>query len=187
MADQKQAGALQTLLGVVALVAIAGLLVFLATQLTAAVAASLVTALITVGGLVWNRRHERAQAIAIELRAQKAPVYKEFMDFWFQMLLNEKVGKQKPTDREMTLFFIKFTKDLITWGSDEVLLLFAELKNAGGADPIRVMFLFAETMLAIRRDLGHDNKNVDASAVLSTFILDWAEFSGANPLPSTTS
>jgi len=103
MSSKKQPGPLQVLVGLALLAALVGLgtallfaLIDQAAELSPDVVATLIAGGFTVGGIVWSRRHERAQAIALDLRTQKAPIYTEFMDFWFQILLNPKVGMELP-------------------------------------------------------------------------------------------
>ncbi|ACB51672.1 hypothetical protein cce_2322 [Crocosphaera subtropica ATCC 51142] len=70
------------------------------------------------------------------------------------------------------------TPDLILWASDDVLQFYVKfrqiannsLKNQANDS----IFLFARMLLAMRKDLGHQNNQINENLILGTFINDVA-------------
>ena len=69
----------------------------------------------------------------------------------------------------------------MVWGSDEVVSAYAQFRRASVSNndhksPSNVMFRYENLILAIRKDLGHANKNFKQGDVLSLFINDIDEY-----------
>ena len=86
--------------------------------------------------------------------------------------------KGKPLSQsEMLRFFEDFVKKVTVWGSDDVVKAFGDFKRQApniqaGASPKEIIFLSEKLLFAIRRDLGHKNKNLKQGDLLSLFITD---------------
>ncbi|NET42053.1 MAG: hypothetical protein F6K15_09085 [Okeania sp. SIO2B3] len=68
------------------------------------------------------------------------------------------------------------TPDLILWASDDVLNLYIKLKQISRSDtenssdnPIK---LFSSMLLAMRKDLGHQNNQLNEKNILGIFVID---------------
>jgi len=173
----------QILLGIVAVLLLVGLIGLgvwavwhLATKgsETLAVIISASVALITV---TLTKYYERKNAVEAELRAQKVPIYEEFIQFMLNTLL--KHSKEGTANEESVVsFFQDFTPRIALWGSDEVLLAYQRFRAFGtkmdhnSQNNPEIIFLFEEIVLAMRRDLGFKNAGFDRGAILSLFITD---------------
>jgi hypothetical protein len=67
------------------------------------------------------------------------------------------------------------TPDLILWASDDVLNLYIKFRKMANnmqdssTAPIQ---LFGQMLLAMRKDLGHRNNQINEESILGTFIND---------------
>jgi hypothetical protein len=186
--------AIQTLVALVFVAALAyGLFVLarvgwrsytaLAPEVAAAITAATATVLISVGSVIVSRIWERRQTIERELREQKIPIYRDFLNFWFRFLYHEKLGEEQPSDKELQQFFYEFTQSLMLWGSDEVVRAwsqyrrrFADGQPASPESSRESMFEFEAVLLAIRKDTGHANRGMKKGDLLGLFINDIHKF-----------
>ena len=79
----------------------------------------------------------------------------------------------------MIKFMAEITQELVIWGSDEMLEAFYKfrmmsIENADGnsENPYDVLFMVEDLLLAIRKDLGHKNKNISRGKILGLFVND---------------
>lgn len=135
------------------------------------------TAIASVLAVVLSKWWERRVEIGQEHRKQKIPVYEYFMGFWFDLLISGKVGADEVADKEMADFNREFTKQLITWGADEVLREYVAFRRKAlalekGVSATEGVLAFEKLLRAIRADLGHGNKGLAPGDLLSLFITD---------------
>lgn len=152
------------------------------TELGKAIIAGCFTLLAAAIGVALTKYFEEKNKILFQIREKKIPIYEKLISFYIELLNAEKAGKKKPSSKEVAKFMMDFTSDLIVWGSDEVIdawvkaRRFSLEKSEEQDSAIRLLALLENLMLAIRKDLGHKNKNLDKShAVLGTFINDLAQ------------
>ncbi|ODA07346.1 MULTISPECIES: hypothetical protein [Paenibacillus] len=153
----------------------------LAPQVLAAIIAGMFTVFVTVISLIIAKRRENKQSIDEQHRIKKIPIYEEFLQFWFKVLLHGKIGKPV-TEEEMLNFFTEFTQKLILWGSDEVILeygefrtFFMKLSQAEGQnskEATKSIQKFEKLITAIRKDVGHKNSGFKKNDILKLFITD---------------
>jgi hypothetical protein len=127
--------------------------------------------------VLFSKRAEHRRDIEEELRKQKIPVYQEFMEFLFRVVLSGKDGRPELTDLEMRLFLQSFAPKLIVWGSDGVVKAYvafraASIEGAGTSNIIGLMATVEAILYEIRRDMGHANKNLGRGDLLAIFIND---------------
>lgn len=135
------------------------------------------TAIASVVAVVVAKWWERRAQIEQQHRQQKIPVYDKYMGFWFGMLMSGKPGAAALPEEQMAEFNREFTKQLITWGSDEVLREYVAFRRkvmawGKGVSPTEGVLAFESLLLAIRSDLGHANKGLVQGDLLSLFITD---------------
>lgn len=112
-----------------------------------------------------------------EQKPKKTEIYDKFINLFLGYLLAAKLGKEQKNEEELIKSLAEITPDLILWASDEVLSLYIKfrqmadgsLKKSSEDNP---MLLFGQLLLAIRKDLGHQNKEIDKKSILSTFVND---------------
>lgn len=69
----------------------------------------------------------------------------------------------------MVDFMFDFNQKLIIWGSDEVVTAFSKYRTSV-SDPDLIMIAVENLLLAIRKDLGHNNNNLSNGRLLSIFV-----------------
>ena len=150
-------------------------------EITVAIVAGAGTIIVSVVSIVVGKAYEARAQIQKEIRAKKVPVYEELIAFMTRLLASEKVGVA-PTEREMLEFMAGFTQRITVWGSDSVLLAWVTWRRAAlqqresRADLVRLMSVYENMILAIRKDLGHKNKDLRRGDILSLNLNDVDEY-----------
>jgi hypothetical protein len=137
--------------------------------LAVGVVAAVSTIAVSITSLIFSKYFERKSEIRNEHRQRKTPIYEELIAFIFKILKSVKTNEPMPTEKEIVDFMFDFNQKLIIWGSDEVVTAFSKYRTSV-SDPDLIMFAVEDLLLAIRKDLGHNNKNLSNGRLLSIFI-----------------
>lgn len=145
------------------------------------VAAALITAsatiLVSVFVTVYNKRWDRNRQIKEKQREKKIPAYEDFSKFVFQILLATKMDEEI-SEEKMMESMMEFIHHIIIWGSDDFIQSFGEWKTEiQGSDdtqasPLGQLAFFEDLILAMRRDLGHEDEEFERGDLLRLFITD---------------
>ena len=142
-----------------------------------AIIAAAATVFVSVLSIVIGKVYESRALIQKEHREKKIPVYEDLIKFMFRVLMGTKTG-DIPSEKEMIEFMSGFTQRMMVWGSDDVLYAWVQwrrvLTNEADlkANPMKLILLYEKLILAIRRDLGHNNKGLKTGDVLALFVND---------------
>ncbi len=142
----------------------------------AAIVTAITTFLVTFISIILAKYYERKLLIEKEMRDKKIPAYNEFIEFIFK-ILDQENKKKKITEQEMTQFFSTFTRQILVWGSDEVIAQWSSYRRSAlsevsdGANN-NSMFELEKLLIAIRKDTGHKNSNIKKGDLLRLFIND---------------
>jgi hypothetical protein len=94
----------------------------------------------------------------------------------FDTILANKIVKKPKSEDELIKGFADMTPDLVLWASDDVLNLYITFRQISTNDPqinpTNPIVLFAKILLAIRKDLGHQNNNINELSILGTCVND---------------
>lgn len=150
-------------------------------RILAAIVAGVFTVIVSVISVLMGKYKETKHQIEEQHRLKKIPIYEEFLEFWFKVLLGSKIGKQV-SEKDMLEFFTLFTQKLILWGSDEVILEYGDFRtyfmnlandeSTTSKEKLESMYKFEEMILAIRGDVGHKNTAFQRGDILKLFIND---------------
>lgn len=145
-------------------------------EVAAAIIATVGTILVSVISVTVGKYFERKRSIEQELREKKIPMYNGFVEFLFKVLMADKIGKQM-SEKDMMMYFSKFTQELMVWGSDEVVSLWSNCRRHFVREDkvdtsFNNMFELEKLLLAIRKDTGHKNKGLNRGDLLGLFIND---------------
>ncbi len=118
---------------------------------------------------------EHNNSTKADLRTQKIPVYREFIEFTLKtVLVNIKEGKDN--ESEAVSFFQNFTPRLTLWASDDVLKSYLNFKNSSTTHlqdgNNKILLEFEKIVYAMRKDLGYKNKKLLPGDILKMFIAD---------------
>ncbi len=146
-------------------------------DIAVAIIAASATVLVSVISIVLGKAYEARALIQKEHREKKIPVYEDLFKFIFRILTGNRIGGA-PSENEILEFMADFTQRIMVWGSDDVVAALVrwrrialdeeELKN----NPIKLLLLYEQLILAIRRDLGHRNTNLGTGDLLALFVND---------------
>lgn len=143
-------------------------------QIAAAVLTGAFTILLSTISLMASRNYESKQKVKEENRMKKIPVYDNYMKFMFRVLDPNDVVK----DKDIKKFAKEFNPDLLIWGSSDVVKKYSTYRhslieiNANNSKTSNNFSEFEDLLLAIRKDLGHKDKNVVQNDLLKVFIND---------------
>lgn len=144
-------------------------------SLDSSVAAAIIAAVVSVISIALAKGYESVLLIQKEHRERKIPVYEELLKFMSRAMMAEKLGDTLD-ESEVRAFMLDFNQRFMVWGSDDVLAAWVRWRRAavreGTADPVELILLYEQLILAIRRDLGHKNKNIKQRDILALFIND---------------
>ena len=127
--------------------------------------------LVAVASVLLAKYLENKALLRKEQREKKAPFYEKIISFLFTIVMAEKIGKEALTEQAMAKEFLELSEKILVWGSDEVLIIWRKLR-LGSNDTTKTVGIVADLLLAIRNDLGHNNKNISRKTILGVFIND---------------
>jgi hypothetical protein len=136
----------------------------------------------SVFSLALSKAYETRAAIRNDLRQKKTPVYEDIVHtLLYDVMFSKLLGKEAPSQAELMEFFARITEKLTIWGSDDVLKTYGEFKAKAATvkDPKQNIFMFEDLLLAIRKDLGHRNKEIGRTAILKLFVTDIDNLTGS--------
>lgn len=150
------------------------------------VAAALVTGLaavvVALVSTFVGRRLERRHALEVAQQQRRIPVYEEFVQGLLQTMgATVPPSKRKPmTEEQVVTVMGAFTEKVLVWGSEEVIRAWGRWKKlAATEDPVQQRLgldALEDFFLALRKDLGLSNKNLQRGDVLRLWINDWDQF-----------
>lgn len=148
-------------------------------KLGVGIVAASATVIVSLISVLVSKHLERKAQILAHLREKKVPTYEKIINFIFGLTFAEKLGKKQPTEKEMIKFMAEVTQELVIWGSDEMIDAFYKFRiksidNANGEqqNPNEILYTVESLLLAIRKDLGHENKNMPQGKLLGLFVND---------------
>ena len=177
------------LLGLISLAVLAGLvwglytvlarlvahLMTLSPNVAASIIAASATVLVATLSVLLAKRLEIRTLIFKEHRDKKIPIYESLIKFFFDAMFKAKKGAPV-SEAEILDFLQGFVEKITVWGSDDVLKAVIAFKSQApdviAQDPAKSLFVLENMLFAIRRDLGHKNKNLKQGDLLSLFVTD---------------
>ncbi len=155
-----------TILGIITII-ILGLISYLLFHEITQAPWQFVTILIAlIGGLISFAGNLQLQ-IRNDQKGKKIEIYEKVINLFFDSILADKLGKERKTETQMTQEFANLTPDLILWASDDVLNLFVRFRQGDGQ-----ILILGQLLLAMRKDLGHQNNGMSDKSILGTFVND---------------
>jgi hypothetical protein len=137
----------------------------------AAIVAAVATVTVSLLTLVLGRSFERQKIVETALRATKLPIHLKLAAGLFTIIQSN--GDPKKQQAAANLLFNEITPELVTQGSDEVLVAWSRYKRQLTHLKVEEQSLELERILmAIRRDQGHKGKGVREGDLLGLFLTD---------------
>lgn len=111
-----------------------------------------------------------------EQKPKKIEIYEKVIKLFFESILASKLAREPKTQEELVQALADMTPDLILWASDDVLSLFINFRQASSNNvqepEANLGYIFGQMLLAMRKDLGHQNNQIDEVFILGTFVND---------------
>lgn len=136
-----------------------------------------------IGFLVWLYRREWERRYDAEQRISESKIktYTKLVTLLLKALKPDSVPGRRASDRELIKGMSDAQRDLFMYGSDDVLQKFSALlqktyRDPEGNDHVSViMGLFAELLVALRKDLGNSESEFSETDLLRMLITDFDE------------
>lgn len=134
---------------------------------------AIVPSSVSILGLAFSNYLQKSTEITFKNRLKKEALYETFVDIMYEFIYRAGVGEST----EDLLPKVKtIRKDLIVWGSDEVVKTYSEFmtiaQDLPENDPTKETKISAQlekTILAIRKDLGYKNTKLIFGDLLRYF------------------
>lgn len=135
---------------------------------------------VSVATVMLSKRQEQKVEIAAQLRQKKVPVYEKIIEFIFLITFAAKLGKRAPTESETIQFFADTTRDLVIWGSHDMVKAFGDFREAmmsipSHGDSSHILASVEDLLFAVRKDLGH-NSRTKRGDILRLYINDLPDY-----------
>lgn len=157
----------------VALVGLAGWIVYSSITKAPAVVAAVITGFAALIGLAVQRYLEQQREDQRARRERMAPIYEDLVQ-----LLFDAAKSDGEIEDDMVQFFEKLAKHLLVWGSEPVIAAVNRWRAIVAVEGVNAASLFAyeDLLFAIREDLGNDRKTLQRGDLLRVFVNDIDEF-----------
>lgn len=149
--------------------------------LAAGIIAASATVVVSVVTVMLSKRQEQKVEIENQLRVKKVPVYEKIIEFIFLITFAEKLGKKQPSEKEMIKFFADTTRDLVIWGSHDMVRAFGDFRESlmsmsNNEDTAHILASVEDLLFAVRKDLGHKHNESKRGDILRLYINDLPEY-----------
>ena len=145
----------------------------------AGIAAATLTGALAIVSTFVTKHLDRNATIVSQLREKKVPVYEKVIQLVFSIAFAGNGGRTRLSEREIVGLMADITEQLTIWGSDELVQEYhkfrmSSIRQAAGQaqDPREPLIAITDLMLAIRKDLGHNNKGISRRTILGLFVND---------------
>ncbi|MEG4294135.1 hypothetical protein Q5692_35525 [Microcoleus sp. C2C3] len=109
-----------------------------------------------------------------EQKPKKIEIYDKVINLFFDSIFAQKLGQEPKSEEELIKSIHDMTPDLILWASDDVLNLYIKFRQMANKQDSSTtpILLFGQMLLAMRKDLGHQNNQINEESILGTFVND---------------
>src|SRR5690606_2458948 len=103
------------------------------------------------------------------------------IEFIFLITFAEKLGKKQLSEKEMIQFFADTTRDLVIWGSRDMVKAFGDfgeqlVDSSTAGDAKKIMSAVEDLLFAVRKDLGHRHVGSKRGDILRLYVNDLRDY-----------
>ncbi len=146
-------------------------------EIATTIIATVGTALVGIGTVVYNQRISKNREIAEAHRDHKIAVYNSFMEMIVNVLENAKDNQDPELPPDLEKWFYQFTREAIVWSSPGLVQAWRKFRIESVSDSGQVMYLVDEILREIRSDLGNSNYSLKKGELVSLFLSNPDEIS----------
>lgn len=159
---------------VIAAIFIVGICVFL-WNAPAVIIGTMITAFAGITVALLTQQKIKLREIEESHRPKKVEIYQKFIDTMAVALSgqNKHTSIQSPTTEELVDYFHSFKKDILLWGSPNVIKSHLEFEKISASDG-NVFAAMNNIYKAIREDIGLSNAGLDNLELIKIFLDDQA-------------
>ena len=146
-----------------------------------------IPAVASVGIFVYGRLFEKQKEADAKIREKKVEFYEKFFMTQHKFLMESPNANKKQADKlreELANAFAEFTKNLMFWGSSDVIRAYNHLLFRMRAKDHK-MEDFEDFYMSLRKDIGHNNKNLVKYDLLKLMLKSDEFDQNGKPLKST--
>jgi len=144
--------------------------------IAASIVGAMATVFVSLAVVIINHRQTRLRDIAEAHRTKKVELHEKYLKTIVSLLLgeNNNVSLQPPTEQELIDSLVDYKRELLLWGSPEVIKRQLEFDNIIHSNKdIRTIILAVDNLYkAIRDDIGLSNSGLDNCELAKIFIID---------------
>ena len=129
------------------------------------------TVIISTTTLVAGRYFERKRELEALHRDKKSPIYGKFLAGIYETFQNAGNSKKGDSKRILKLI-LEWQREITLWGGSDVVTTYNEWKKTLNNDEpnARTVFMTENLILAIRKELGHDNIGIEKGAFVQMIL-----------------
>lgn len=131
------------------------------------------------------REIEMTKISETQLQIRKAEEFTKVTDFMFKFMYDKRYQKKMKDDpNKLNITMADISSKLFYFASDETLKKYVEWRQFGLKmqketnglkEPHRIVILFAELIVLMRKDLGYKNTKCNENDFLNIILTDWEE------------
>ncbi|MCF6295803.1 MAG: hypothetical protein L3J25_08950 [Flavobacteriaceae bacterium] len=128
-------------------------------------------------GLGWLYKHEKEKRVQVEkqLSEKKYNVYYKFISIFFDIFKSIKKGKTYNINSNVIDKLIDIKKDLIIYGSDEVIRKFFKWEEASNNSQGSLVPI-TDVIIEMRKDMGNRKTKITSKDFLKSVVADNTEY-----------
>lgn len=142
-------------------------------QIILGIISTVTTIICAILGVVLLRKTERIKMMERQLSEKRYPAYAKLYDFFYEIFKVTKDGK-KINDKDMRNKLIDAKKELIMYGSDDVVLALNRWLESLSDNSYNQLDKFLDLMLLVRKDMCGNSK-INRSDILLNLMQDKKE------------
>ncbi len=125
---------------------------------------------IVIGGLFTHSQTMKREINARHFQSKKDG-YIHIIEIIVLLMMKEAFG-EKPNEDQLMKKMIEFKKNLIIWGSRDVIKAWEEyeIDSQNSKDTTASILMLDSVLKEIRKDLGHSDHNMKAGSLVSVFL-----------------
>lgn len=139
-----------------------------------------------IGYISWLYQREKEKRISVQnqLSDKKYQVYNKIINLFFGVFENT-IKKNDGSQDDIESKMIEIVKELTIYGSDSTLKQFSYWKRTAGLPnktPSDSLKDFVNILIALRKDMGHPDTQINYDDILGMMIIDYDKVKGENGL-----
>ena len=150
-------------------------------KIASTIIAGMFTIFAGLTAVIITQRQTKLRDIAEAHREKKIEIYNKFITAATTMIgaQNEYSDIKSLTDKELFSIMFNFKKDILLWGSPEVIKAQLKLERVTQENSNLILFAVNDIYKAMRKDIGLSNSGLGNNELIKLFMIDSEEMDNA--------